>query len=139
MLERGPVEILHRNEGLAFMLSDFVDGADVGVIQGGRGSRLASKAFQCLLVVSYFLGQEFQGYETAEFRVLSSEDDSHATTAKFLQDAVVRDSLADHWLEDKNSGQLPRVSMLEGRRKTVKAFEQKPISSYPCEPGSHSG
>ena len=71
------------------------------MIQGGRGSRLASKSFQRLFVVSYFLRQELQGYGTAEFRVLGPEDDSHAATAKFLQDAVVRDSLADHCLESK--------------------------------------
>jgi hypothetical protein len=54
-----------------------------------------------LFVVSYFFGKEFQGYETAEFRVLSPENNSHAAAAKFLQHAVVRDSLADHCLEGK--------------------------------------
>src|ERR1700733_6098939 len=58
MLERRSVEILHRNEGLAFILSDFVNRADVGMIEGGRGSRLASKPFQRLFVVSDFFGQE---------------------------------------------------------------------------------
>jgi hypothetical protein len=71
------------------------------MIQRGRGSGLAPKAFQGLLVVSYILGQEFQGHQTAEFCVLSFEDDSHAAASKFIYDAVMRDSLADHWLESE--------------------------------------
>src|SRR5271156_4853416 len=138
MLERRPVEILHRDEGFAFIFSDFVNRADVGMIQCGRGSRLAPKPFQRLFVVSNFFGQEFQGYGTTEFSVLGPEHDSHAATAKFLQDSVVRDSLADHCLESKawrarvrkqNSEQLPSVSMVEGRSRTVKAFEQGQVSS----------
>jgi hypothetical protein len=71
------------------------------MIQCGSGSRLASKPLQCLFIVSNFFGQEFQGYGTTELSILSPEDDSHAASAKFFQDAVVRDSLADHCLESK--------------------------------------
>jgi len=33
MLQRQPVQVLHRNEGLAFVFADFVYGADVGMVQ----------------------------------------------------------------------------------------------------------
>src|SRR5271167_3343400 len=56
MLEGGSLEILHRDEGFAFMLADLVNGADVGMIQGGRGPRFASKAFQRRFVVRDFFG-----------------------------------------------------------------------------------
>ena len=35
---------LHHDEGLAFVLLDFVDGADIGMIQRGSGLRLALEA-----------------------------------------------------------------------------------------------
>ena len=84
MLECSPVEILHRDEGLAFMLSDLVNGADVGMIQCGSGTCFAPEAFQRLFVMSYVLGQEFQGHETAQLSVLRPEDDSHAAATKLV-------------------------------------------------------
>ena len=41
-------EVLHRNEGTALMFADFVNGADVGMIQGRSGTGLAAKTFECL-------------------------------------------------------------------------------------------
>src|ERR1700681_2160569 len=37
--------------------------------------------------------------ETTEHRILGLEDDTHAPAAQLLDDAVVRDGLADHWRE----------------------------------------
>ena len=34
--QRHAIQKLHRNEGLAFLLTDVIDGADVGVVQGRR-------------------------------------------------------------------------------------------------------
>ena len=40
--------------------------------------------------------QEFQGDEAAKLCVLGFVDHTHAAAAEFLDDAVVRDGLADH-------------------------------------------
>jgi len=59
MLQRGTVEVFHGDEGLAFMLADLVDGANIGMIQGGGCARFAAEALQSRLVLRHFVGQEF--------------------------------------------------------------------------------
>ena len=44
LLQRGALQILHHDERAAVLLADVVNGADVGMIQRGRGSGLALKA-----------------------------------------------------------------------------------------------
>src|SRR5581483_12272978 len=51
MFESTSVQKLHRNEGLRFILADFVNRADVGMIQGRSGTRLAAEAFQGLRIL----------------------------------------------------------------------------------------
>ena len=48
MLERRAVEELHDDEGASVFFADVVDGADVGMIQRGRGLGFALKALQRL-------------------------------------------------------------------------------------------
>ena len=76
--------------------ADFVDGADVGMIQSGRRSRLAPEAFQRLRIFGQLVGQELQGDEAAELSVLGLVDHTHPAAAELLDDAVVRNGLADH-------------------------------------------
>ena len=45
---------------LPFLLADFVDGANVGMVQSRRRLRLALKTFQRLRVFGHFIGQKFQ-------------------------------------------------------------------------------
>jgi len=35
VLQRFPIEKFHRNEGLTVVFTDFVNGADIGMVQGG--------------------------------------------------------------------------------------------------------
>ena len=49
------------------MFADVIDGADVGMVEGGGGTRLASETFERLRVLRYIVGQELQGDETTEF------------------------------------------------------------------------
>ena len=102
MRQRHPVEKLHRNEGLAVVLRDFVDGANVGMVQGRGGAGLSAKTFQRLRVVCHVLGQELQRDKAAEFGVLSLVHHTHPAAAKFLNDVVVRDGLADHFEENSS-------------------------------------
>ena len=66
MLQRHAVEKLHGDEGLAIVLSDLVDGADVGMIERRGRLRFALKAGERLRIARDFVGQEFQGDETVE-------------------------------------------------------------------------
>ena len=96
MFQRHALEKLHSDERLFTVSADFVDSADIRMIESGGCSRLAAKAFQGLRVLRQRVGQEFKGNETAKFGVLSLVDDSHAAATEFFDNAVVRNRLADH-------------------------------------------
>ncbi len=51
------------------MFSDFIDRADVGMVESGSSTRLAAKSFERLWVMSNFVG-EFQRNETPKLGVL---------------------------------------------------------------------
>ena len=78
------------------LLADFVDGADVGMVQCGGGLGFALKTAESLGVLGYFVGQKLESDEAAEFGVLGLVDHTHPAAAELLDDAVVRDGLADH-------------------------------------------
>ena len=98
VLEGDAVQKFHGDEGLVTVFADFVDGANVGMIESRGGTRLAAKAFERLRVLREEIGEEFEGYEAAEFGVLGFVDYAHAAAANFFDDAVVRDGLADHFV-----------------------------------------
>ena len=58
-----------------------------------------SEALQRLRVPGDLFGQKLQGDEAVQPSVLGLVDHTHAATAELLDDAVVRDGLADHWAE----------------------------------------
>src|ERR1700682_4180613 len=96
MLQRLAVEELHGDERLAALLADVVNRADVGMVESRCGLRFTLKTGKSLGVFGYFIGQELQGHEAMQPGVLSLVDDTHVTTAQLLDDAVMRDGLADH-------------------------------------------
>ena len=63
MVQRLAVQILHGDEGLAFVLAYFVDGADIGMVESRSGLGFALKPLQGLLVLDKLLGQEFERYK----------------------------------------------------------------------------
>ena len=103
MLQGRTIEELHDDEGVPLVSADFVDGADVGMVQGGSGAGFAAEALQSLRVLGDVVGKEFQSNEPAEVGVFGFVDDAHAAAAEFLNDAVMGDGLADHE-EDSLSG-----------------------------------
>ena len=96
MLEGHAFEVFHGDEASTLALADLVNGADVGVVERGGGAGFTTEALQGRGVLGDVVGKEFQGYEPAEREVFGLVDDSHAATAELLDDAVVRDGLADH-------------------------------------------
>ena len=93
VLERHAVQVLHDQEGAAVVLADVVDGADVGMIQGGGCLGLAAEALQSLMILGEVVGEKFESDEAAEAGVLGFVDDAHSAAAKLLDDSVMRDGL----------------------------------------------
>src|SRR5580704_1136703 len=89
VLQRHAVEELHRDERLALVLPDFVDRADVGMIQRRSGARLTTETFERLRVAGYIIRKKFQCDEAPQFGVFGLIDNSHATAAELFEDAVM--------------------------------------------------
>ena len=90
------VEKFHGDEGAAFGFADVVDGADVGVIEGGCGLGFALEAGECLRISGDVFGEEFESDEAVEAGVFGFVDDAHAAATEFVGDEEVGEVLADH-------------------------------------------
>ena len=66
MFQRHAVEKLHGDERFAVLVVDFMDGADVGMIQGRGGLGLALEAAERLRVSGYIVGKELESDKAAE-------------------------------------------------------------------------
>src|SRR6185436_11115721 len=97
--QRAAFEQLHRDEGAPVVLVYLVDGADVRVVQRGRGARFAQKPFDRLRVVRAILRQELQRDLAGQLHVLGEVYDAHAARAERVEDPIVRNRLADHRAE----------------------------------------
>jgi len=96
VLQRRAFQEFHGNERLPVLLTDVMDRADVGVIQGGRGLRFSLESGEGMRIPGYIVRQKLERDETVEASILSFVDDSHPAATEFLDDTVVRDGLADH-------------------------------------------
>ena len=96
VLQGYPVQKLHGDERLTVLFANFVDGADVGMVQGGCSLGFALKARECLRVSATSSGRNLRATKRPSSCVLGLVDDTHPATAEFLDDTVVRDGLADH-------------------------------------------
>src|SRR5882762_2354872 len=96
VLQRQAIQILHGNERLPILLTDVVNRADVWMVQRRGGLRFALETGEGLRVSSDLIGQELQRNEAMQPSILGLVDHTHAATAQLLQDAVVRNSLAEH-------------------------------------------
>ena len=70
-----PSRQLHGDEGPAVFFADVVDGADVGMVEGGGGFGFAAKAAERLGIFGQIVGKKFQSDEAVESGVLSFVDD----------------------------------------------------------------
>jgi hypothetical protein len=125
----GPlIQKFHGDERIAVLVVNFVNGADVGVIQRGSGFRLALKAGECLRVFGYVVGEELEGNKATELDILSFVNHTHPTAAEFFDDAVVRDGFVDHeWAQDSgcNIRDATRQSQRGAQRYTQEAEIQR--------------
>ena len=96
VLERHAVEKFHRDEGLPVLIVNLVDGADIGVVQGGSGLRFPLKAAKSLGIFGDLVRKELQGNKAVQLYIFRLIDHAHPATAESLDDAIVRNGLADH-------------------------------------------
>ena len=64
--------------------------------QSRGGSCLSPKALERLRVSGYIFREKLESDKATEFDVFGLVDDSHTAAAQLLDDAIVRDGLADH-------------------------------------------
>ena len=86
----------HGDEWLALMLADFINGADVRMVESGGGTRFTAKAFQSILVSRPIRRKKLEGHVAAQRCVLGAVNDTHATGTEFLEHAIMRDSCSGH-------------------------------------------
>jgi len=98
VLQSLPFQVLHDDEGLAFVIADVVNDTDVGMVQRRCSTGFPLEPLQCLAILGKLLKQELQGHIAAQAGVLSLVDHTHSTAAQFLCDFVVGNGLADHGL-----------------------------------------
>ena len=96
MLQSHTVQELHNEERMAVMLPDLMNRADIGMIESRGRLRLPLETSQCWGISGDLVRQELQGNKAMQGDVLRLVHHAHAATAQLLDDAVVRDGLADH-------------------------------------------
>ena len=106
MFERFAVEKFHGDERRVVLVVNFVDSADVGMIQGRCGFGFALETAEGLGIFGYIVGQELQSHETIEFYVLGLVHHTHSAAAKFLDDAEMRNGLTNQCV---GAGHSPRT------------------------------
>jgi hypothetical protein len=103
--ERLSLQQFHRNEGSPIGLVDFMDRADVRVVQGGGSFSFSPETAKRVGIVGEFVGQKLQCDVATELQVFRLIHDTHATAADFAQYAVMGNCLPyglggrGHWLD----------------------------------------
>jgi hypothetical protein len=124
-LERLTVEELHGQERPIILLPNFMNCADVEMIESRSGAGFAPEAFECLRVIREFVRQKFQCDMTPETEIFGLVNNTHPTAADFFQNAVVRDGLANH--ECRRNSRWPYVRVLLNASQSLMVFKAKAI------------
>src|SRR5580693_4693055 len=99
VLQGHSVQKLHGDKGLSVLIVNLVDGAYIGMVQRRGSFGFPLKAAQGLRIIGHVIGQELEGDKTSELNILSLVHHAHSAAAELLNNAIVRDVLADHWRE----------------------------------------
>jgi len=100
------VEKLHRDEGLTVVFADFIDGANIWMVQGRSSLCLTVEAAQSLCVWCKAVRKELQGDEAVQLGVLSLIDNTHAAAAEFFGDVIVGDDLTNERVGVRHGGAI---------------------------------
>lgn len=83
------------SRALCNALANFVDRANVRVIERRRRARRAPQTLQQLRVARRFRGEEFQRDVASQIQILSFVHHSHPAAAQLFQDAVMGNCVPD--------------------------------------------
>ena len=135
MLERLPLQQLHSDEVLAVRLINLVDRADVRMIERRGSEGFPLKSFAGGRIVLHLRGQELQRDMPVQLEVFGLVHHTHPAATELLQDAIVRDGLADHLacftlLRARDFGWWP-LFLSKGRRQSAST---SPVPPAPIAP-----
>jgi len=65
------------------LIVNFVDRANIGMIQCGRSLGFALKTAERLRVFGYIVGQELESHKATELHILGFIDDAHTAAPNF--------------------------------------------------------
>jgi hypothetical protein len=111
MTERLAFQKLHHDEGLALVLSEVVNRADVRMIERRGGPGFPLESFHRKRGRKPVFRQEFYGDRTPQVDVLRPVNDTHTPAAEFFFNTVVGYGLANHrFLQTEESGETSPFS-----------------------------
>ena len=88
------------DERMPIVLTDFMNRADVRVVQCRGSLGVALEAAQSLLVLPYIVGQEFESDKATEVGILGLVDNAHPPAAELFVARAQR-LYRHHWREQK--------------------------------------
>src|SRR4051794_11566358 len=96
MFQRQAIKEFHCNEGLTFVLSDFINGANIGMVKSGGCLCLTLKAGKRLWVFGHVIWQELKGHKPVELDVLGLVNHTHPASAQLLDNSVMGNGSPKH-------------------------------------------
>src|SRR5580698_9241933 len=92
-----PFQQLHNDRWPSILFLHFINGADAWMVQRGGSLGLALKPLEGFWVARQRNRKKFQSNTSPQANIFRFENHPHAATAQILDNAVVRDGLADDW------------------------------------------
>src|SRR5437660_2943589 len=87
---------LHHDEYLTICFIDFINSANIRMVQSGGRPRLAHEAISCFTLKCVLPGQKLYRDSTVQLKILCPVYDTHSTLAELFKYFVMRDCSADH-------------------------------------------
>ncbi len=106
MLQSHAIQELHDDERLTIFLANFMDRADIRMVQSRGRLRLPLEPGQRLRIFGQVSRQELQSDEAMQGKVLGLVHYTHAAAAELFDDTVMRDGSTDHSGDTRLSGHL---------------------------------
>jgi len=94
MLQCDSIEEFHDDEGFAVRLSDVIDSANVGVVQGGSGLRFPFEAGERQRIFGDLVGQELESDAAMKAGIIGFVNNAHTATAESFNDTVMGNGLS---------------------------------------------
>jgi hypothetical protein len=116
------LNVLHDDEAFAFRFTDFVDTADIWMIQCCRRPGFSQESLARCLVPFHQFGQEFERHPAIKGSVVSQEDLTHSSRAQLISDPVVRDGLADFGHGSVRKGDTPSAMISTAISAIIRLF-----------------